>query len=363
MALIIGSGLPKPKYGSALVISHFSALEAFRRARWEGDYQVRELLADLYPDSLIRKLDADSLAADETLRPLLLPADAAERATRVRPLLGLDESRSIDVVVGRSIARRRGSGLSSHVWTGPVADGLISQLDAHLYLCGPEVLFLQLARVLPRPALLELGFELCGTYAIGPKGHEFRNGAVSLTTPERLAWLAGLAAGVKGSKAARWAASHVLPGSRSPKESQLAILLSLPRCEGGWGCPRPVMNFGVELTPQARRHCDRNVLYADLYFEAARMDVEYHGARWHSRLIDKSRDDARSNALAMMDVECNVVWSTQLYDETKMEGIANFIRKRSGTRSYRTPENGTMRLARLRLLDAFRSSGWDDEPQ
>lgn len=361
MLTAFGSGIPSPKRGTSLVVSHASALEALRRARWEGDQQIRELTDDLYPDLLVSRLDAESLAADETLRPLELPRDASDRAARARTLLGLEAGRDVDVVVGRDSARRRPADLACHVWTGSVADGLITGLGDGIYVCGPELVFLQMARTLGRLGLLELGFELCGTYAIGPRGSEFRNDALPLTTPRRLLWLAELGSGTKGAKAARWAARRVLSGSMSPKESQLAIMLSLPREEGGWGCGRPTMNHRVELTPEARAHCGRAELYADLFFAKARTDVEYHGKKWHSRLADKSRDDARSNALAMMGVSCNVVWSDQLYDEAKIEGLAELLRKRSGLRRRRTKESTKMRLARAELLESFRAGDWSDE--
>ena len=351
--MIIGAGIAKPERGTSLVISHGSALEAYRRARWDG--AEGPLLEELYPDVMIPSLGAEVLAADESLRPLVLPTNVQEAATYARTLVGV--SGKLDLIVGRARSRRSSAVASCHVWTGPVSDGLISHLDASTYLSGPELLFVQLAGRLSKVGLLELGFELCGTYVIHPDGSDCRVGVRPLTTPDRLRWIARSCSGTTGISKARWAAEHVLAGSNSPMETKLAILLSLPRSEGGWDCGTPLLNHQIPLSREAQGHCGRRHLTADLYFVKARTDVEYHGRRWHSRLADKVSDDARANALDMMGVHCNVVWGAQLYDERAMDGVASLLRNRARMRPHRTPETAKMRLARSELLEELRGSG------
>lgn len=348
--MIIGSGVPRPKRGTSLVISHASALEAYRRARWDGVED--KLLEDLYPDAMIASLGPEALAADESLRPLELPANARDMAARANSLIG--HTGKLDVIVGRAQARRAPAAMNCHVWCGPVSDGLISCLDTGVYLSGPELLFAQMARQLGKVSLLELAYELCGTYVIGPDGQDSTSDIAPLTTPERLRWVAGACSGVKGANAIRWAASRVLAGSNSPMETKLAILLSLPRSEGGWGCEIPLLNHHIDLTREAQEHCGRTYLVADLYFERSRTDVEYHGEVWHRRLASKKRDDARTNALDMMGIDCNVVWGDQIYSEEALSGVAALIRKRANMRPHRTPESTKMRLARSALIDELR---------
>lgn len=354
--MIFGSGIPKPKHGTSLVVSHNSALKAYRRGRWNGT--AHSLLEALYPDQLLPSLDPETLAADESLRPLELPPNVRDVAQLARTLIG--ETEQLDLIVGRDRSRRPSATIRCHVWTGPVSDGLVSCLDMGVYLSGPELLFVQLAGQLSKIGLLELAYELCGTYAIHPDGTDCRFEVDPLTTPGRLSWLAGTCSGVKGARRARWAAERALTGSRSPMESKLAILLSLPRSEGGWDCGTPLLNHQIALSRAAQDHCGRTHLDADLYFERARTDVEYHGRRWHSGLIDKVSDDARSNALDMMGIDCNVVWGTQLYDEQAMEGVAKLLRKRARMRQHRLAETPKMRHARSSLLDELgRGSDFD----
>lgn len=350
--MIIGAGVPKPEHGTSLVISHASALEAYRRARWDGVEGA--LLEDLYPDSMIPSLGPESLAADESLRPLRLPAHSHDMAARANTLIGC--SGRLDVIVGRAQARRSPAALNCHVWTGLVSDGLVSQLDAGVYLSGPELLFAQMARLLSKVSLLELAYELCGSYAIRLDGKDCAFDIAPLTTPERLRWVVGACPGIKGVGRARWAASHVLAGSSSPMEAKLAILLSLPRSEGGWGCEPPLLNHSIHLSREAQSHCGRTRLDADLYFERAQTDVEYHGKRWHSGLVNKMSDDARANALDMMGIDCNVIWGTQIYDEEALDGVATLVRERAHMRPQRSPETVRMRLARAALLDELRRS-------
>lgn len=354
--MIIGAGVPKPKRGTSLVISHASALEAYRRARWDGAED--SLLEELYPDAMIPSLGPEALAADESLRPLELPANARDMAARANSLVG--HTGKLDVIVGRAQARRAPAAMNCHVWCGPVSDGLISCLDTGVYLSGPELIFVQMARQLSKVSLLELAYELCGRYVIGPDGQDCMFDVAPVTTPERLRWVAEACSGIKGVGRARWAAGHALAGSGSPMEAKLAILLSLPRSEGGWGCETPLLNYPIPLSREARRHCGRTHLDADLYFERARTDVEYHGQRWHKGLVNKMSDDARSNALDMMGVDCNVVWGTQIYDEDALDGVAELVRKRAKTRVRRWPESVRMRLARAALIDELkRTRGFD----
>ena len=84
--------------------------------------------------------------------------------------------------------------------------------------------------------LIQLGFELCGTY-------DTTNGDVRecapLTTVDRLdAFLASLGP-MHGKKNASYALRYVANNSASPRETALAMLLCLPYRMGGYGIPMP----------------------------------------------------------------------------------------------------------------------------
>ena len=308
------------------------------------------MLGELYPDNLLATLDSEAVWSDCSLMPLELPHDAATYVAHALVALGLDGP--LDVVVGKHGSRRVSRAARCHVWRGPVADGLVCCPEPGVYVVSPEVALLQVASSLGFYRALALAMELCGTYSLDDSlGCEFD--VAALTSPERIGNVACLCTNQRGAELLKRIANYAIGGSASPRESALAMMLSLPRKLGGWSCPKPKLNERIELSKCAASHCGRSYLVADLLFEEAKLDVEYQGKEWHSGDEGRSRDETRQNALLQMGLSCYFISGEQIKDEAEIGGLATFIRRQSGFREFRAKETPGMVASRADLMSAF----------
>lgn len=337
---------------SAIVIGYSSALECYRLLRTQYPTDLRTVLGDFYPNDLLAALSEEDLSADSLLKPIVLPKGVGQRAHYIRTLLGLDKQ--LDVIVGKNSSIRNSVGINCHVWSGPLPRGLVSEIEAGVFLCSPELVFLQLGNSLSQVKMHELAYELCSNYTIAPSpGGLYYETDLPITTPERLRKVISLAGGLRGLARAKIAAESVIAGSRSPQESQQAILLGTPRSHGGYGCGPMLLNHEIALSDEARDMASRRYLVMDAYFPKAKTTVEYQG-RHHNQSAARASDDARANALELMGVRTIRVWSETLYDKQKMDGVAKLIYKRSKTRLR--PRSFKMDNKLSDMIDGLRES-------
>lgn len=108
--------------------------------------------------------------------------------------------------------------------------------------------FVQMATSLSLIELLELGYELCGTYRRGKAGEPTRYHADPLMTTRQLAQFLRMNPGMHGAKRAQRALSYIAKGAESPREAKCALLFGLPVALGGYGLGIPLMGYEVECT-------------------------------------------------------------------------------------------------------------------
>lgn len=359
-------GLLRPRYtkvqaGPAFLISHDTARWIWAYLRAFDDPCLRDYLDDLYPDDMLHALDADSVAEDTSLRPVVQPRVTSLRIEEISR--AVRSPGPFDVLVGATRNRRSSNGIRCHLWRGPIPDGLLVPLSRDVYLCAPELVFLQLADSLSPVELQLYAYEICGSYtyvADGPLASEtsLHDDVRAITTPDRLRDVVALASHLRGLDVSRFVVRHVHAGSRSPMESQLAMLLDYPLGLGGFACGPMVMDYRIDLSPQAQLIAAREFLVADIFVPSAMTDVEYQGGH-HGRSAQRSRDDARTNALLFDGVIEHRVWRENLYDERFLEGIARMIHRRSGVKTRAPSRKGALRRASLlrELEDITRASG------
>ena len=102
---------------------------------------------------------------------------------------------------------------------------------------------LQLAHDFAPPELLLTGFELCGSYRFPVGGAPTAYGRPACMTPESLRRAMDGREGMHGIKRVRVALRYLLPGSGSPMETVLVLVLILPPRLGGYGFPAPELNL------------------------------------------------------------------------------------------------------------------------
>ncbi len=287
-----------------------------------------------------RTLERDTKAAVKFLESAVTP----EFAPAVRDRFFSDGS-LIHATVAHARLRRAGGGIETSVRKGPFHPRSFIRIEDGLYVSTPEMAFCEMASVLSLERLIALGFELCGTYRRVSTFGLARYDATPLTSPGALASFIEKSPQFKGVKKARRALPCILAGSASPRESELAMLLCLPYSLGGYGLPHPTMNAEMPL-PKNVAATGRSSLRCDLYWPAARLDVEYDSAEFHSAERLLANDSMRRIALESMDVTsvnltAEHLRRASLFDEAA-QGIARILGKR-----VRLP--GDFRLKQERL--------------
>lgn len=250
-----------------------------------------------------------------------------------------------------------GSGFSRsdvvrHIATPPLPPRALIKLSDSLYVVGPELLFLQLAACpdLDEIDLIEIGFELCGTYVIDSSWDGLTNTGTPLTSVSKIGNMLDKLPGRDGIQRARTALGRVRDNSNSPMETTLAMLISLPTSEGGLGIGRIELNRPVP-TPVGRRK-------VDISFPGRQVGLEYKGREYHS-IEAVGRDDRRQNKLAGSGMTILNVWYEDLSNEHLFNQLTDDLFRALGRRR-RIRANGfetKQKLLRTRLMPAIMKYG------
>lgn len=220
--------------------------------------------------------------------------------------------------------------LTTHVWASPSYLDCFYQLSPGLYVCSPELTFLQMASTLPLLELIKLGFELCCTYRM--RGDDIDYHQDPLTDVSRLRKVVELHRGKTGAAKALKALEYVRDRAGSPREIALAMLIGLPYKYGGASFGMPTMNQPVDLSPEAKTLASKDKCICDLYFPRWSLDLEYEGYEFHSGSSKMEQDSLRRDALALMGVKVITVTNKQIIDLDKLNALIKLISKTTGKR-------------------------------
>ena len=259
------------------------------------------------------RMDAEHCSAD--VRSLANACSSVRVCTEAKAYqLGIGEptpERPLEVLVANSRQRSRSRAVVARVWKSPIAPTAFRKVSNDIYVSSPEFVFLQLAPRLKLPELIALGMELCGTYrrnvevphlGMTDSGYITLFQQQPLSTPKRLKGFLETMKSAPGCAKARKALDYVLPGSASPMETVLYLLLCLPRRLGGYALPKPVLNPPIVLSKAGRMHTLRSLAKPDLYWPDYRIDLEYNSDEFHDE-SSRTLDSMRRKALERMNVE------------------------------------------------------------
>lgn len=269
---------------------------------------------------------------------------------------GSNPTLPLHVLVPPGSPRVRSCGLITHAMS---SDGvprgsirLVSGLSAVL----PEDLCLRMAPGLTKLELLVLMEELMGTYAIRedlPDGMLTR--PFALLTPDDVRACIASAASQRGANRVRWAFGRTIPGSASPRESKLALRLSLKPALGGYGLCVLALNREVEVASvggaltQARRP-DVLLCNPELGERGPLVALEYDGAV-HLEEERHSRDIRRTNELVAAGLSEYVLDKALYGSQRYMDSLVTRIRHDLGlSRQHLSKAQEEARSARRREL-------------
>ena len=237
----------------------------------------------------------------------------ALESTSVKPPVRLHDAppectAPLHVMITDKCARTESASVVTHLRTAALPSSSLVRIGSGYAAASPELAFAQMAKQLSLTRLIMLGFELCGTYSsFGQEETSYQ--AIPLTNVARISGFIEKSASFQGKQAAQRAMRHVIDRSASPRETQLAMMLSLPYRHGGYGFPAPKLNYAVYLPKHlgARR---RYVL--DLYWPELKLDIEYDSNAFHAHEEKLLLDSRRRAALEAMGITSVNVASEQI---------------------------------------------------
>lgn len=294
-----------------IIISHSSALEYWRFIRVKG-IKFQRLS---YSKSLLK-----------------VPCQVNDLEMEGLTLL----SRPVHVLVSKSNLRRTHENIFSHCVKTDLPKFSLVYTESGLYICSPEFLFIQMAHYLELIELIQLGFELCGSYIVS---QETSYGHAPLTSVEKLSAFIDKAEGLHGAKKARRALKYMVNGSASPMETKLVMLLCLPHFMGGYSIEKPQMNYRIDFDVMARKIGRKRYCKCDLYWPKPKLAIEYDGSEFHEGTEQAYNDSSRRDALVAMDISVITVMKWQIKDGAALNGIARAVAKRLGKQlRYKDPQ-------------------------
>lgn len=273
----------------------------------------------------------------------------------------------LDVLVASDADRRSSLDMKCHTWSVDVPRNAFAKVCDGVFVSSPEFVFLQMANELSLIHLIELGYELCGSYSLNPAIERGFEESPCMTKASRIVAFLEKAPGSRGLRKARRAAKYILDGSASPMETILSMLLTLPMSLGGFALPRPALNEGRVLKTgrvlgagrvlEAGRGDETRVRRSDLFWEDAKLAVEYDSDSEHLSSRKFSEDAIRRNEFVLDGITVVTVTRLQVKNLIEMRKLADHLARHLGVRRRITLSDYVERQHRLyaELLSSGRS--------
>lgn len=306
---------------------------------------------------LTRRHDGGGLpiACDVSLADATASAREVRRAIvalRGRNPLHAALGQKLDILVPSSNGRHPCADVRMHLCKRSLPEGSFVALSPDVLVASPELCFLQMAESLDvLGEVVELGFELCGTYAFGPDGRTLAGSRPPLTSVARIAGYLDRCAGVRGVAKARSALRWVMDGSASPMETLLAMELGMPKRLGGRGFPPFVVNRRIELLDEhLRRLAQRSRVYVDLLFEHQGLCLEFDSFEHHGGREEYDNTQARANALRSMGLRVNSITYGQVASLARFDDLVWGLETQLGLRHRPCGDSTRARQRELHAL-------------
>lgn len=312
----------------AFVLSHFSALWwilSHRDPRVDSNapYLAIPTSSDA-PDSLLVEELRWSIGLEGPLDFLVLGGGAFRRSASVRP----------------------------HCCTQDLPPGSLIPIACHasdveLFVCRPELAFLQICQIVDTREAIYFGMCACSEFrfdSFAQGGVVYRSeGPHSIASLRSMLAFLDNAKGIRGVKRARLALVHVCEHARSPKECALGMLLCLPSRLGGFDLGQLSFNEGVRVFDGPDRWGKSNYItrYPDIVIRSKTCNdeqrlvfVDYDPASTHAGEEKALLDSRRRNDIATIrDAPHFSITSDDAESFDYLEKLADRIRRLLGRRA------------------------------
>lgn len=258
-------------------------------------------------------------------------------------------SQPAHVLAADASLRRTSSSCTSHVCSLHLRGKPLINLGNRTYVSTATLTFaLTAAREPDKVSLLELGYELCGSYQTRRTGVSTAYQTDPLTCTKSLRTFVSHNPSLRGSGKIEAILPYLADGSASPRETKQALVLGLPLMYGGYGLGIPRMNYEVEASAAARALTGKRSFRCDLCWPEAKLDVEYQSRENHSGEMKRISDSRRTNALVAMGWTVIGITNDELDSLSSTDAIAKAIGKKLGKRSQVRVRNYHAKKLKLR---------------
>ena len=216
-----------------------------------------------------------------------------------------------------------------------------------IHVVSPELCYVQMCKSLSFIEALELGMELCGTYALRPDSLEgMAQRDYTLIDAVAFRRHAESWRGMHGIATARTASKYLVGNSASPMETKLYLLLCLPLQYGGYNLGFPELNPQFDLEAEEMAILQRSKVKPDMLWRKKKLVIEYDG-RQHEEEQQSKYDALRKTVLEGRGYTVRQVKRQQLYNPLAFHSFACSVGSFLGVRQR--PVTTKHQLARERL--------------
>lgn len=246
---------------------------------------------------------------------------------------GLSLPRPAHVLVPHACRRRLTDACRAHVLADEPEGRAFVSLGKTTFSSTVPFALMQMASQIKDPIeLLELLYEACGTYQTKRTAIESAYQVENLATVDRIAKFCARNSSLRGARKVSRALAYVADASASARETKLALIVGLPKTNGGYGMGIPRMNYEVEASAAAKLLTGKSSFRCDLCWPEVKLDVEYQSRESHSGEESRIGDSRRTNALVAMGWSVICVTNNELDSVYATDAIASSIGHMLGKR-------------------------------
>ena len=215
----------------------------------------------------------------------------------------------LHVLIDSNASRFSSKDIVRHVWSGVLPAGSLYKVAQEVYVTSPEFSLLLISQKCEFNNLVMRCCEACGAYGIESSGKGFY-ARPALTSIAKITAFLDRAGSIRGSAKLRRALKYAFDNAYSPMETAIAMLMSYPARMGGYGFPKPILNYRMELDSEASRMAGKKFVFFDFYFPDRRVAVEYDSDQEHTGADRIASDSRRNNTLRDIGfVVINLTWA------------------------------------------------------
>lgn len=274
---------------------------------------------------------------EKPVRGSTSPESVRDQSVLRAARLEATSERPLHVLVPSAGERIRCQGVIPHVWSTQLPDHALYQLTPEVFLASPQFC---LQGISARNNLIKAvvtAMEICGNYGRTPHANE------GFYRRPPLARLSELRAHFDhnhgyGAKKARRAVRHAVEGSRSPMETVVILLFTLPVEMGGCGLPAPEVNVRIEIPPDLQAALGKPYVVVDLCWRGVRIILEYDSYLWHSTGVAVDSDSTRNEGLRDLGWMVRSVTAGMLTNDRMRRHLVAKVMERFGRKLPATPQ-------------------------